>query len=151
MTKHKADPRAMFVLRKTLCLSHKAIKQENHSVELSWLALGRYFVENYHFALGTLRVANRSPTPASKINDFLGLFDDIWGPRPLFPADLENLTSYREHCSRSGRKDRNSRKQSEDRLQDMLPLNMFFQEPSWLKRKPCQAALRRSAPRTRPL
>jgi hypothetical protein len=26
-------------------------------------------------------VANRSPTPASKINDFLELFDDIWEVR----------------------------------------------------------------------
>ncbi len=31
--------------------------------------------------MDTLRVANRSPTPASKINDSLGLFDDIWGAR----------------------------------------------------------------------
>jgi hypothetical protein len=31
--------------------------------------------------MDTLRVANRSPTPASKINDFLRLFDDIWGVR----------------------------------------------------------------------
>ena len=40
-------------------------------------------------ALDTLRVANRSPTPASNINDFLVLSDDIWGgPGPPFPADL---------------------------------------------------------------
>ena len=130
MTTAEADPRAMFVLCKTLCVSLKAVKQEDHSVELSWLALGRYFVENYHFALGTLRVANRSPTPASKINDFLGLFDDIWGPGPLFPADLGDLTAYRERCSRSGRKDRNSRKQSEDRLQDMLPLRPLLAKVS---------------------
>ncbi len=39
------------------------------------------YIENSHFALDTLRVATRSPTTASKINDFLGLFDDIWGVR----------------------------------------------------------------------
>ena len=37
--------------------------------------------ESKRFALDTLRVANRPPTPASKIKDFLGLFDDIWGVR----------------------------------------------------------------------
>ncbi len=40
-----------------------------------------FYIENKLFALDTLRVANRSPTPASKINDFPGLFDDIWGVR----------------------------------------------------------------------
>ncbi len=34
------------------------------------------YIETLRFALDTLRVANRSPTPASKINDFLGLFVD---------------------------------------------------------------------------
>ena len=36
-----------------------------------------FYIDNSRFALDTLRVANRSPTPASKINDFLGLFGDI--------------------------------------------------------------------------
>ncbi len=40
-----------------------------------------FYIENKRFDLDTLRVANRYPTPASKINDFLGLFDDIWGAR----------------------------------------------------------------------
>ncbi len=40
-----------------------------------------FYIEHQRFALDTLRVANRSPTPASKINDLLGLFDDIWGVR----------------------------------------------------------------------
>ena len=40
-----------------------------------------YIFKSIRFDLDTLRVANRSPTPASKINDFLGLFDDIWGVR----------------------------------------------------------------------
>jgi hypothetical protein len=40
-----------------------------------------FYIENYRFALDTLRVANRFPTPASKINDFLGQYDDIWGVR----------------------------------------------------------------------
>ncbi len=39
-----------------------------------------FYIENYRFALDTLRVANRSPTRASRINDFLGLLD-IWGVR----------------------------------------------------------------------
>ena len=48
-----------------------------------------FYIENYRFVLDTLTVANRSPTPASKINDFLGLFEGIWGgPVPPFPADL---------------------------------------------------------------
>ncbi len=40
-----------------------------------------FLIENSRFALDTLRVANRSPTPASKIYDFLGLLDDILGVR----------------------------------------------------------------------
>ncbi len=47
------------------------------------------YIESSRFALDTLMVANRSPTPASKIYDFLGLLDDICGgPGPPFPADL---------------------------------------------------------------
>ncbi len=38
-----------------------------------------FHIGNSVFALDTLRVANRSPTPASKFNDFLGPFDDIRG------------------------------------------------------------------------
>ncbi len=40
-----------------------------------------FYIENWHFALDTLRVVNRSPTQASKINHFPGLFDDIWWAR----------------------------------------------------------------------
>ena len=40
-----------------------------------------FYTENKRFALDTLRVASRSPTPASKINDFPALLDDIWGVR----------------------------------------------------------------------
>ncbi len=47
------------------------------------------YIENKRFALDTLRVANRSPTQASKINDVPGQSDDIWGgPGPPFPADF---------------------------------------------------------------
>ena len=46
-------------------------------------------IVNSRFALDTLRVPNRSPTPILKINDFLGQSDDIWGaPGPPFPADF---------------------------------------------------------------
>ncbi len=45
-----------------------------------WL-LESIYIENLRFALDTLRMANRSPTPTSKTNDFLGPFDDIWGGR----------------------------------------------------------------------
>ncbi len=45
-----------------------------------------FYIGNSCFVLDTLRVANRSPTPASKINDFLGLFDDIWGSGAAFPG-----------------------------------------------------------------
>jgi hypothetical protein len=38
-----------------------------------------FYIENKRFDLDTLRVPNRSPTPISKIKDFLVLFDDIWG------------------------------------------------------------------------
>ena len=40
-----------------------------------------FYIENWHFALDTLRVVNRSPTQASKINHFQGLFEDIRGAR----------------------------------------------------------------------
>ena len=40
-----------------------------------------FYIENSRFALDALRVANRSPTPTSKTNDFLGPFDVILGVR----------------------------------------------------------------------
>ncbi len=40
-----------------------------------------FYIENYRFALDTLRVANRSPTPTSKTNDFQGPFAVILGVR----------------------------------------------------------------------
>ncbi len=40
-----------------------------------------FYISNWRFDLGTLRVANRSPTPISKSNDFRGQSDDIWGAR----------------------------------------------------------------------
>ncbi len=44
------------------------------------VALGEAFdIENKRFDLETLRVPNRSPTPISKSNDFLGQSDDIRG------------------------------------------------------------------------
>ena len=52
------------------------------------LAFGRCFILKISFALDTLRMANWSPTPASKINDFLG-FDDIWGSRDAFLGRFE--------------------------------------------------------------
>ncbi len=39
------------------------------------------FIEDLFFALNIRRAANRSPTPTSKTNDFLGPFDDIWRSR----------------------------------------------------------------------
>ena len=45
-------------------------------------ALGEaFYIEYKRFDLDTLRVPNRSPTPISKSNDFLGQSDDIWGAR----------------------------------------------------------------------
>ncbi len=44
----------------------------------TWLAFGRYFILKIS---GHPGVANRSPTPASKINDFLRMFADIWRVR----------------------------------------------------------------------
>ena len=38
-----------------------------------------FYIEYKRFDLDTLRVPNRSPTPISKSNDFLGQSDDIWG------------------------------------------------------------------------
>ncbi len=50
-----------------------------------------FYIENKRFDLDTLRVPNRSLTQASKINDFLGLFADIWGgPGPPFPHTHKN-------------------------------------------------------------
>ena len=43
-----------------------------------WEAL---YIEIKPSDLDTLRVPNRSPTPISKSNDFLGQSDDIWGAR----------------------------------------------------------------------
>ncbi len=40
-----------------------------------------FYIENKRFDLDTLRVPNRSPTPISKSNDFLGQSGDIWGAR----------------------------------------------------------------------
>ncbi len=45
------------------------------------------YVEDSHFALDTLRVASRSPSPTSKTNDLLlGLFDDVWGSAAAVPC-----------------------------------------------------------------
>ncbi len=38
-----------------------------------------FYIENKRFDLDTLRVPNRSPSPISKCNDFLGQSDDICG------------------------------------------------------------------------
>ncbi len=43
-----------------------------------------FYIENKRFDLDTLRVPNRSPTPISKSNDFLGPSDDIWARGPHF-------------------------------------------------------------------
>ena len=48
-----------------------------------------FYIENKRFDLDTLRVPNRSPTPISKSNDFLGESDEIWGARgPHFRLTL---------------------------------------------------------------
>ncbi len=61
----------------------------------TWLAFGRYFILKISVALDTLRVANRSPTPASKISDFLGLFDDIWGVRGRLSGPIWGIPGVR--------------------------------------------------------
>ncbi len=52
---------------------------------------------NKRFDLDTLRVSNRSPTPISKSDDFLGQSDDIWGAhfRPILgvPGARADLTN----------------------------------------------------------
>ena len=54
-----------------------------------------YHIENLCFALDTLRVANRSPTPASILKDVLGLFDDIWGVRGRLPPPIWGIPGVR--------------------------------------------------------
>ena len=58
--------------------ARSASKTRFRTVVALWEA---FYIENKRFDLDTLRVANRSPTPASKINDVLGQSDDIWGAR----------------------------------------------------------------------
>ncbi len=53
-----------------------AQKRSKRGGPLVWEA---FYIENKRFDLDTLRVPNRSPTPISKSNDFLGQSDDIWG------------------------------------------------------------------------
>ncbi len=46
-------------------------------------------MKNQRFALDTLRVTHRSPTPASNINDFFGVVQRyLGGPGPPVPADF---------------------------------------------------------------
>jgi hypothetical protein len=54
-----------------------------------------FYIANLRFALDTLRVANRSPTPVSKINDFLKLFDDIWGVRGCLSLPIRGIPGVR--------------------------------------------------------
>ena len=62
-------------------------KIKSTSAKVLVVALWEVFhIENKHFDLDTLRVPNRSPTPISKANDFLGQSTDIWGSGPPFPA-----------------------------------------------------------------
>ncbi len=42
-----------------------------------------FYIENERSDLDTLRAPNRSPTPISKSNDFLGQSGNIWGARGL--------------------------------------------------------------------
>ncbi len=51
-----------------------------HYVVALWEA---FYVEHKRFYLDTLRAPNRSPTPISKPNYFLGQSEDIWGARGL--------------------------------------------------------------------
>ncbi len=55
------------------------------------VAVASFYIENKRFDLDTLRVPNRSPTPISKSNDFLGQSGDVWGApghhlRPILGA-----------------------------------------------------------------
>jgi hypothetical protein len=63
--------------------------------QYAWLVFGRYFILKISVALDTLRVAKRSPTPASKINDFLGLFDEIWGVRGRLSGPIWGIPGVR--------------------------------------------------------
>ena len=40
-------------------------------------------------------MANRSPSPTSKTNDFPGLFDDIWGVRGRLPRPILGIPGVR--------------------------------------------------------
>ncbi len=53
----------------------RATPAEVCSMAAAWKV---FFIESERCMLDTLRMANRSPTPP---NDFLGPFDDKWGPR----------------------------------------------------------------------
>ncbi len=48
-------------------------------------------IENPRFALDALRVANRFPTPASKINDVFVLLDDIWEVRGRLSRPIRGI------------------------------------------------------------
>ncbi len=57
---------------------NQGLKLGKNIVVALWEA---FYIENQRFDLDTLRVPNRSPTPISKSNDFLGQSEDIWGAR----------------------------------------------------------------------
>ncbi len=62
-----------------LCSQGRLVAEEVCMADL-WKV---FYFENQRLDQGTLRVANRSPTPISKSNDFRGQSEDIWGARGL--------------------------------------------------------------------
>jgi hypothetical protein len=71
----------MVAIGRKYCFCHGGV-----IVGVLWKAI---YIQKKRFDLDTLRVPNRSPTPASKSCDFLGQSDDLWGPRgPHFRPNL---------------------------------------------------------------
>ncbi len=54
-----------------------------------------FYIVNKLFDLDTLRVANRSPTPASKFNEFRGQSEDIWGVRGRLSRPISGIPGIR--------------------------------------------------------
>ncbi len=68
----------------------------HHNVVALWKA---FYIENTLFDLDTLRVPNRSPTPTSKSNDFLGQSEDIWGARGPHFRPILGVPGVRAGCT----------------------------------------------------
>ncbi len=57
-----------------------------------------FYIENQRFDLDTLSVPNRSPTPISKSNEFLGQSEDIWGARDPHFRPILGVPGVRAGC-----------------------------------------------------